>query len=266
MEIGISSACFYPLTVEEAVDKLVTLGLPKAEIFVNTEREYQPSFCNNMRKKLDDGGVDVVSVHSYTAAFESLYFFSGYANRVDDAIEIYHRYFEAAAILGAEFFTFHGERTPGQVGFGGTSVEYHCEVLSRLADAAAQHGILVTQENVSWCASSDPKYIRALHDALGEKIGFTLDLKQARRVNVPWQEYADAMGDRLVNLHISDGKGEKLSLLPGYGEFNYHQFFEYLAKTGYTNSLLIEVYNRDFGDETEFLTAKDFLCAEMCRI
>ncbi|MBQ3054818.1 MAG: sugar phosphate isomerase/epimerase [Oscillospiraceae bacterium] len=266
MEIGVSSACFYPLPVENAVDRLIALGFPKAEIFVNTESEYHPTFCKNMRKKLNDGGVDVVSLHSYTAAFESLYFFSGYSRRVNDAIDIYHRYFEAAAILGAEYFTFHGERTPGQVGFGGTSVEHHCEVLFRLAEAAKQHGIIVTQENVSWCASSDPNYIRALHDNLGDKIGFTLDLKQARRVNVPWQEYADAMGDRLLNLHISDGKAEKTSLLPGQGEFNYHQFFGYLEKIGYSNSLLIEVYSRDFSDDSEFLTAKDFLTVEMGRI
>ncbi len=266
MEIGVSSASFYPMQTEEAIDRIIQLGFRNTEIFVNSECEYHPTFCKNLRKKLDDGGVNVVSVHSYTAAIESLYFFSGYSRRISDAMDAYNRYFEAAAILGAQYFSFHGERNPNQIGYGGVGIEAQCEVFCRLAECAAQHGIIVAQENVSWCASHDPKYIRALREALGDKIGFTLDLKQARRVNTPWQEYADAMSDRLLNIHISDGKGEKLSLLPGKGDFDYHQFFNCLAQKEYSNFLIIEVYRQDYGDDSEFLAAKSFLEAEISKI
>lgn len=266
MEVGISSACFYPMRTEEAVDKIIDLGFRNAEIFVNCESEFDPIYCKNLRKKLDDGGVNVVSVHSYTAVIESLYFFSGYGRRVEDGLDAYRRYFEAAAILGAKYFSFHGERTPKTVGYGGADFDAQCETLCRLADTAAEHGITVAQENVSWCASSDPNYIRALRNALGDKIGFTLDLKQARRVNVPWQEYADAMGDRLLNIHISDGKDEKLSLLPGKGEFNYHQFFNYLSEKEYSNFTIIEIYSTDFCNFFDFEASKRFLEAEITKI
>jgi len=259
MEVGISSACFYPMQTEDAIDQIIRCGFRNVEIFVNSECEYHPTYCKELRKKLDDGGVNVVSLHSYTAVIESLYFFSGYERRIQDALDAYRRYFEAAATLGAKYFSFHGERAPHQIGFGGADFDTQCAVLCRLSDVASEYGITVTQENVSWCASSDPNYIRGLRDALGNKIGFTLDLKQARRVNVPWQEYADAMGDRLLNIHISDTKDKKLSMLPGEGAFDFAQFFQYLKGKSYSNCVVIEVYSNDFGQNEQLIGSKQFL-------
>ena len=79
------------------------------------------------------------------------------------------------------------------------------------------------------------------------------------------QEYADAMGNRLLNIHISDGKGEKLSLLPGKGEFDYHQFFNYLSQTGYSNFTIIEIYSNDFCNLLDFEASKRFLETEITK-
>ncbi len=256
MEVGISSATFYPLETERAVDELIRLGFRKIELFLNSEYEFSPEYCRKLRKTLDAAGVSVLSVHSYTAAMESLLFFSAYSRRTDDGLIQYSRYFAAAEILGAKYFTFHGDRSfPNKE----ISFDHHCEVLSRLADAASAHGVLLTQENVSWCVSNAPSYLLALRRNLGDAIGFTLGLKQARRANVSWQDYAEAMGNRLVNLHVSDGLGEKTSLLPGCGEFDYHQYYRFLMNSGYSGDALIEVYREDFGDYSEISRAKDYL-------
>ena len=39
MKLGISTACFYPLPIEQALDEIGKLGLRTAEIFFNTESE-----------------------------------------------------------------------------------------------------------------------------------------------------------------------------------------------------------------------------------
>jgi len=260
MEIGISSASFYPLETEFAVSELIKLGFRKTELFLNSESEFEFEYCQKLRSTLDAAGVSVVSVHAYTAAVEGIYFFGDYPRRTADSIEAYRKYFRAAEILGAKYFTFHGDRTlTGGRSVHQTPIERHSEVLFRLANAAKEHGILIAQENVSWCTSADPAYIRGLRENLGDVIGYTLDLKQARRANIPWQAYADAMGDRIVNLHISDVKGDKTSLLPGCGDFDYIEFYRFLKKFGYKGDSIIEVYREDYNQFFELVDAKRYV-------
>lgn len=265
MEIGVSSASFYPLETEFAVSELIKLGFHKTELFLNSESEFDPTYCKNLRKILDSACVSVVSVHAYTAAVEGIYFFGDYPRRTADSIEAYRKYFRAAEILGAKYFTFHGDRTlTGKRSIHQTPIDRHSEVLLRLADAAKEHGILIAQENVSWCTSADPEYIRGLRRNLGDAIGYTLDLKQARRANTPWQDYADAMGDRIVNLHISDVKGDKTSILPGRGDFDYIEFYQFLKKIGYSGDSIIEVYREDYNQFFELVDAKRYVESVFC--
>ncbi len=260
MEIGISSATFYPMETERAVSELIQLGFRKTELFLNSESEFDAEYCKQLRKTLDEAGVSVVSVHAYTAAVEGIYFFGDYPRRTADSIEAYRKYFCAAEILGAKYFTFHGDRTlTGKRPINQTPIDRHCESLFRLAGAAKEHGILIAQENVSWCTSADPKYIRGLRENLGDTIGYTLDLKQARRAGVPWREYADAMGNRIVNLHISDEHGDRTSILPGAGDFDYIEFYRFLKKIGYTGDSIIEVYRDDYNQFFELVDAKHYV-------
>lgn len=267
MEIGVSSASFYPLETEHAVTELIRLGFSKTELFLNSESEFDPVYCKALRKQLDAAGVSVLSVHAYTAAVEGIFFFGDYPRRTADSINAYRKYFAAAEILGAKYFTFHGDRTlTGKRSIHQTPIEKHSEVLFRLAAAAKEHGVLLTQENVSWCTSADPEYIRGLKENLGDAIGYTLDLKQARRANVPWQAYFEAMGDRLVNLHISDTRGEKTSLLPGFGDFDYREFYRFLKNFGYSGDSIIEVYREDYGEYCEMCESKRYLESVLAEI
>lgn len=259
IELGISSATFYPMLTEDAVDQIIRLGYRKAEIFLNSECEFAPDYIQTLREHLDNGGVEVVSVHPYTSAIEALYFFTAYPRRVNDALRIYERYFTMAERLGARYFTLHGDRNVTASTANSLSAvpkELHLEVLSRMADLAAAHGIIITQENVSWCASRNPDYIRMLRAGLGNRIGFTLDIKQARRAQVDIYDYLDAMGDRLLNIHISDYNEQDSCLLPGNGIMDYQQFVQYLRKIDYHGSLILETYSTAFDDIRQIESSK----------
>ena len=48
MEIGASSACFYPLETETSFLRIAQLGFSCCEIFFNSESELNPVFVNVM--------------------------------------------------------------------------------------------------------------------------------------------------------------------------------------------------------------------------
>ncbi|MEG2571269.1 MAG: sugar phosphate isomerase/epimerase, partial [Clostridia bacterium] len=89
MVAGISSATFYPLETEKAVDLAISLGFKDMEIFINSECEFDEDYIRKLRVKLDESGVRVRSLHPYTSAIEALYFFTQYSRRAVDAIKIY---------------------------------------------------------------------------------------------------------------------------------------------------------------------------------
>ena len=259
MQVGISSAVFYPMEVEKSVSRIIDLGFKKCEVFINCECEYSDSFIDDIRARLDAGGVEVVSMHPYTSLIEGMLFFTPYPRRVEDALNSYRRCFRAASRLGAKYFTFHGDRS-----FSGTvkaqiPIEAHCDVLRRLVGAANDYGIVFTQENVSWCSSADPEYLLALRDNLGGKLGFTLDLKQARRAGVDVAEYIRVMGSDLKNIHISDYSAAEPCLLPGEGEADYVKFLRDIASVGYSGDLLIEVYSSNFSEDAQLIASKKLL-------
>ena len=63
MRLGISTACFYPLPLEEAVDRIAALGFDLIEIFFNTESEYEPAFLDLLSDRLRAHGISDVSIH-----------------------------------------------------------------------------------------------------------------------------------------------------------------------------------------------------------
>ena len=258
IELGISSASFYPMLTEDAVSQIIALGYRKTEIFLNSECEFDPDYIQKLRRRLDDGGVEVVSVHPYTSAIEALFFFTAYPRRAEDALQLYRHYFAMSERLGAKYFTFHGDRNT----IGGQAPvipkDLHIEIFTRLADLAAEYGLTITQENVSWCASANPEYIQMLREALGERIGFTLDTKQARRAGVPIENYLSAMGKQLLNIHISDFTEENTCVLPGDGIMDYNKFFECLRKIPYSGALILEIYPTSFDNIRQIASSKSW--------
>ncbi|MEG2857860.1 MAG: sugar phosphate isomerase/epimerase, partial [Clostridia bacterium] len=123
--------------------------------------------------------------------------------------------------------------------------------------------ISITQENVSWCASANPQYLRRLREELGDKIGFTFDLKQACRANVPFEEYLSAMGNRIMNIHISDFSTDNTCLLPGNGTLDFNYFFKCLREYSYDGPLIIETYSSAFDNIRQIESSKLWLEHQM---
>lgn len=261
MRLGISTACFYPQPLEETIDRIAALGFSTIEIFFNTESEYDPSFLDTLKRLAARNGIEIISIHPYTSLMEGMLLFSNYDRRTQDGLMQYRKYMRAAARLGARYLTFHGERfmAPDML-FDHMDRTY--EVYHALCVMARQEGITLTQENVAWCKSRDPEYLRLLVDHVPE-LCYTLDIKQANRAGQHWSAYLDVIGHRLRNVHVNDYDTTHSCLLPGEGSMDYDVLVNALRRYQYDHQMLIEVYSANFSEDVQVQRSADLLRAKL---
>ncbi len=257
MRIGVSSAVMYPEKSEKSFKALIEQGFDLFEFFYNCDEEISTPFIDELNRLKGSG--EIISIHPYTAFAEAVLFFSGYERRTEESIEKYKRVFHSAQNLGVKYFTFHGDRIYGQIPDSDIVLsDIAAETLAILSDSAKEFGITLCLENVSWCKSKSPTYIKSVAEKV-RNIGFTLDLKQARRAGVDYSEYLSVMGNRLMNIHVSDFDDKCDCLLPGTGKFDFKKFREDIKRVGYNGDILIEVYSQCFSDVSEVSKSKHFL-------
>lgn len=242
MKLGISTACFFPMMTELSPDLIAQLGFDKIEVFFNAEQELNLTYCSALAKKCTRKGIAVHSVHPHCSGYDSVLLFSPYDRRMGEGLALYRRIAKAARRLGAKVITFHGASRF----FTKVDIDQYCNVLSQLCAVCAEQGVMLAQENVSWCKSADPDFLYELAQRISpDQLGFVLDVKQAVRAGVAVSRYLEAMGDRICTVHLSDHDDTRPCLVPGEGEMDYPSFFQALRqKTG--APVLIELYRSNY--------------------
>ena len=75
MKLGISTASFYPLITEQALEKICKSGIKYTEIFFNCNYELTDGFINELKTIADFYGTKITSVHPTASLAESCLFF-----------------------------------------------------------------------------------------------------------------------------------------------------------------------------------------------
>ncbi len=250
MNIGISTASFYPGTIETAIDFLATKNIKYIEIFFNTYSELKPDYLKKIKKKLLDFDINVVSIHPFTCQMEPLYFFSEYQSRFKDGIEQYEMYFKAAKFLGAKYIVLHGDYKGSRLSF-----EKAGERIKLINDYSEKYDVSVILENVARSESSNNRYLEELKRNLKDDIGFVLDIKQAVRSGHDPFEVLEVMGQNTKHIHISDFTDESDCLLPFKGGFDFEAFFKKLLDMNYDGCVMIEVYNDCYNEYNDIVNS-----------
>lgn len=253
MRSGISTACLYPMELEQALPALIALDFHLFEVFINTISELKPKYIKELKKMVDDSGSTVKSVHPFTSGFESFLLFSDYQRRSEDGLEFYKLYFHAANLLGAEILVLHGQRNDKR---SRISEKEYFEHYAQLYALGKTFGVTVAQENVNLFRSDEPAFIERMREYLGDDCAFVLDVKQAVRAGEDPYQMCRAMGEKLVHVHINDNKPGDDCLLPGSGNMDFAALKQLMRNFGYDGDLIIEVYRRNFGELNELLGAK----------
>lgn len=232
MQIGISSASLYPqLRTEAAVVNIAALGCRHVEVFLQTRREYSPAFARGLAQLCRSLGVQVLSLHAASAQFEPMLFYT-YRRQYQDGLDTLNQVLEAAAILGARCHVFHGPlRVENPEG------ARVAERLHQVAEIEASWGIKLALENVSWGVGCSPEVFDWLNQQEIANLYYTFDSKQARRSGFPSQDYIQAMGNRLINVHLSDGHG---GVPPA--SYDFSGVAHRLRACGYQGPIILETY------------------------
>jgi len=254
IKIGVATASLYPLHTEKALLTMAKLGVKNVEIFLNSTSELSGEIFTSVQNTVKDYGLNILALHPFSSPMETLFLFSSYDRRVTELMELYKRYFEKMALVGAKIFVIHGA-----ISSANCSRERYVERLSMLVDAGREFGITVAQENVSYCKSGELSFLSYLKEQLGDKAKFVLDLKQARRSGNSPFEMLDTLGNSVIHLHLSDANPTDDCMLIGRGEFDFRGLFSKLGEVGFNGGAVVELYRdnyneyKDLSDSVEIL-------------
>lgn len=241
LRAGVSTACFYPRLLEEAVYDLAVNGINHIEIFVNADCELSKSYISGIADTLKRFEVTCRSLHPYTCPIEPMLFFSGYKRRLDDGIEYYKKYFNAMNMLGADIFVFHGNTKLAQL-----PAENYCESYSKLVNAGKESGITVAQENVSRCQSGSLEFLSRMAELMGDDAKFVLDTKQAVRAGENNFDIVRKLKNHIIHVHLSDHGEMGDCLQIGKGRFNIKQLLNLVSQESSDASVMLELYRNNF--------------------
>ena len=246
MNLGISTASFYPLETELALEIIGKAGVKNTELFFNARSEMKESFIDILEDIKERYGINIVSIHPTLSLAEPYMIFSAYDRRFYEALDEYSRYSEIAARLGAKFIIMHGGKLNGIL-----SDEEYCEKYMLIKQATLKNGVTVLHENVVNFRAGNLEFMRSMREILGKDAEFCFDIKQAIRCGYEPFSIIEEFYQNIHHYHISDHSISSDCQLPFKGGFNFKKLFSFLYSTGYEGASIIEVYNNAYKDYSE---------------
>ena len=251
MKIGISTSCLYPMYTEQAFELIAKNGVELTEIFFNANCELEPPFIQQLSRIKNEYGILISSVHPTMSLAESFMLFSNYDRRFNEGLDIYKRYGEIAATLGAKYVIMHGGKP------NGTMDDYgYFDRFAKVAQAVRQNGAILLQENVVLFRAGNLTTLKNMSEYLGNDVNFCLDVKQSLRGGYSPYDVLKLLGGKIKHLHLSDSNERYDCMLPGgSGTFDFKTFLNTAVDCGYRGNAVIEVYRNAFGEPDELFTA-----------
>lgn len=256
MDIGLSSACFYPLETEKSLIRAGEAGAKTVEVFMNAHSEFLPEYLKELAKIRDNYGMKIASVHTMGSFTESYHLFSSYNRRYYEARETsFKRHFDVMHALDAEILVMHGIKKPGSI----TDEEYF-ERFGYLTRMGKAEGLKICQENVVHYRSESPDFLASMGEYIGDDFNMVFDIKQSVRTGINPFEFAEKLHKYIRHIHISDHNAEKDCFVPcKNGTFDFKKFFELMKKHDYKGDYIIELYENGYENDKELTFAMNEL-------
>lgn len=257
MKIGISTASFFSKeATENTFEVMKDLRIDICEVFLTTFREYKKSFAELLQERKQ--GIEVYSIHTLNVQFEPE-LFNPVARTREDSEYFYKEAATAAGILGAKYYTFHGltrmKRTPYTIDY--QRIGKRMDELDKMLIQTSGGSCRLAYENVHWTFFNSPDYFNELKKFTNVRA--CLDIKQAMQSKYDIYDYIDAMGDRLVNVHLCDFDENGKLHTPGKGSFDFTKLFRTLIDKGYAGPLIMELYAGNYQNYADIKEGRDYL-------
>ena len=255
MKVGVSTASLYPLHAEDAFNELAARGVKTAELFANSSSEGREPVVGMIADTMKRAGMEIVSFHPFSSPMESVFLFSEYDRRIDEMLQLYGEFFGAMRKLGAKIFVLHGAISSSKC-----TPEHYIRQFRLLSEAAAEFGVTVAQENVSYCLSGKLDFLKLMKRELGDCAKFVLDLKQCRRAGEDAFDMIRGLGGSIAHLHISDGDADRDCLPVGQGSFDFCRLMQEMSAVGYDGAYIVELYRQNYDSFDRLRESADRLC------
>ncbi len=267
MIFGMSTACFFPnIYTESAIDKMGEMNVENIEIFFSCLSEYKKSFAKDLKKRIQNNGMNVYSIHPLSLQFEPQ-LFSSHKRAQQDSLDIYRQVLESGAKLGAKVYVFHGPAHVKRAKTLKLNYSFIAETADYLAEIAKEYSIKLAWENVHWCWYVAPDFAKKISGLVNtDNLYFTLDIKQAVQAGYDPVNFLEMTNGRLSNIHMCDYEIDEQDgvcpRLPFKGEMGFERFKKALENINYQNAMMLEVYSYNYKDYEElsdnFLKMKSF--------
>ena len=244
LRLGLSTGALFPVPTEAVPALAARRGLADLEVMLQTAGEYAPAFARELAGRCADYGCHVHAVHVWQEFHPLL---SPYARRAEEAVALFDLAIEGAARLGARVVVWHGPKRSDMA--GPACWDRFVAVAAERAAACEAAGLALGVENVSWCALATTREVAAFAARMDDldpagtgRIGFVFDPFQAAEAGQnPFMTLA-AMGDRVLDVHLSDIKEADPSgrhLPPGEGDLPWPALLRAIAGA-YRGPLMLE--------------------------
>lgn len=252
MDIGLSSACFYPLETEKSIVRACEAGAKTIEIFMNAHSEFESDFVRNMAEICKSYGVRVVSVHTMGSFTESYHLFSSYKRRFFEAKDTsFKRHFDVMHTLSAEILVMHGIKKPGSI-----SDEEYFDRFGELTLMGKAEGLKICQENVVHYRSENPDFLLRMGQYIGDDFNMVFDIKQSIRTGIDPYDFASRLHKYIRHIHISDHNDKMDCMVPlRDGVFDFKRFFDMMKSYNYSGDYILELYDYGYNDDAELTKA-----------
>lgn len=158
------------------------------------------------------------------------------------------RSLEVAGALGAKYLALHPlwRREDGSIIENETEfIRINGEAIGSWLETAERHGVVILSENLLWGASTDPRIIAKLVEAVGsEWFGWCFDVGHANCFGFGPSVVAECAVPPL-SLHLQDnhGGGDE-HLIPGDGTLDWDGVAEALKAVGYAGDCVLEAHHQ----------------------
>lgn len=230
--VGLSTASVYPQGTATAFRLAASLGYDGVELMVWTDPVSQD--IDRVEQLSKQYGMPVLSVHAPCLLITQRVWSPDPWIRLTKSVD-------AAARLGAGTVVVHPPFRWQR--------EYARDFAKRVADLEDETGIMIAVENMyPWRAAGREIAAYAPHwDPTGEPYAnLTLDLSHAAVAGADSLVMAEAIGDRLAHLHMTDGtpSARDEHLIPGRGNQPCAALLERLARQEWSGAVILEVTTR----------------------
>jgi sugar phosphate isomerase/epimerase len=238
-KVSLSTASAYPLKCATTFELAARLGYDGIEVMVWTDPVSQDPEA--LRRLSEHHGLPIVSLHAPTLLLTQRVWGTDPWPKLRTSCEV-------AVAAGAGTVVVHPPFAYQR--------EYARGFAIGVAELAAEFGVKIAVENMfPWRIMGRERQAYLPHwDPVGQPYEHvTLDLSHTATAGSDALAMAEALGDRLVHLHLADGSGgaKDEHLIPGRGGQPCAELLERLAAKGWDGNVVVEVSTRRAVDLAE---------------